>query len=291
MGTVVREEVETFPSWKRQPRYSPGTSTFLEFVLLSFSATQGHLLAAVIAKDMTSIDRRRNNGPQSSCPPIFDSPIDAAPYTSSTSPQPFFLRTSLIYGANGSSFYERAFSKIVVSVHGPRPLSKASQGYSPTAILSVDFKYAPFAAARRTGYLKTTRERAIGQLIATALQSSVLTKLYPKSEIALNILVLEEPADGELETIAASVTAASAAIADAGIECIDLVAGAVIRTPPSEEEKGKGLVIGYMPHREEMTMMYMTGTGDKGQVENMIADATEQAKLVNLVLNKVLTQQ
>lgn len=219
--------------------------------------------------------------------------------TSAPTPTPskFFLRTNLIASANGSSFYESSTSKIVVSVQGPRPLSKTNNGYFPTAIVSIDFKYAPFATRERVGYQKSTRERAIGQLLGTAIRPSILTKLFPKSEIAVNVMVLEESKrDGEgeegseLQTIAGAITAASAAIADAGIDCTDLVSGGVIEKEGEVDGERLGVVVGYMPHREEMTMFYVIGEGVKSEVEDMVREACEQAKVVNMVVNKVLLE-
>lgn len=106
----------------------------------------------------------------------------------------------------------------------------------------------------------------------------------------MNVIVLEEPENGELNTIAATITAASAAIADAGIECTDLVAGSVIKTLSDNEGQERALVIGYMPHREEVTMMYATGKADKAELDKMISEAIEQATMVNLVVNQVLLE-
>lgn len=255
-----------------------------------------------------SIDRRRNNGPANSYPPVFESAEEeeggkVRMERDDDIGDKFFLRTRLVGKANGSAYFEKGALKILVSVQGPRPALKPSgsgsgTGYSPSASVSVDFKYAPFAcAAERHGYVKTSRERVLGAWLATSITPSILVSRYPKSEIAIYVMVLEEaqtlnehaPEEAdEAETIAGCVTATSAALADAGIEVCDLVAGAAVLS--SKEDGGSGgIVLGYMPNRETVTMLHSTlKQGDKKRVEALVNQAVQKAKLVNLAVCKTL---
>lgn len=158
--------------------------------------------------------------------------------------------------------------------------------------------------------------------LATALQRSILLEKYPKSGIDVFITVLDCEGEagavtgvnsfqsggsnvggggsgggvdvGLLGVLAGAITCASAAIADAGIECLDLVSGGVaalvrkrkggasvdamvdvtdikeelvVVQDPSPEEHAPGDIIaacavGYMAAREELTEVWMRGSVD-----------------------------
>lgn len=246
----------------------------------------------------STIDRRRNNGPANSAPPIFETASPALDVMSVDKAEgeeekgKFFLKTGLVHKSNGSTYYEKDRFKVMVSVQGPRPLSKSTP-YSPSASIVVEFKYAPFALSGvRYGYVKTPEERVIGQLIEDAVAPSVLGARYPKCEISIIVMVLERADDGdgggESETIAGCVTATSAALADAGIEVCDLVSGVAV---PCDDEGDGSIVLGYMPNREEVTMLYSTlKAGTKQQIERLVEKAVHRAKNVNLAVSKSLLE-
>lgn len=112
--------------------------------------------------------------------------------------------------------------------------------------------------------------------------------LLPKSAIDVYITVLES--DGISSCLSAAITAASAALAHAGIEMLDLVAacsasyiptglsiaatesaGSIVSSPPQifmdadlEEEKHEqgSIVLAYMPSRNEVTHVLQNGKAE-----------------------------
>ena len=174
--------------------------------------------------------------------------------------------------ASGSAYYElepsprnrsHAFSfqgpssalKLTCTVHGPKPLPRSAP-FAPHAILSTHIKYAPFAAGERKGYLRDASERDLSVHLDAALRGIIIGDRWPKSGIEVIITVLEgdevawkgdgSPGGntlpvgvgnlGMMNVLAGCITVASAAIADAGIDCLDLVTGGVaaIVTPRQE---------------------------------------------------------
>ncbi len=120
-----------------------------------------------------------------------------------------------------------------------------------------------------------------------------------------------------MTVLAASITAASAALVDAGIDCVDIVAGgvaSVVRNPdvkgthkqvtsgedsesdkilvldPSPSEHKETLascVVGYLPQRDEITELWMSG--DAGLDPQKLTDgAVEAARLTSTVLTETL---
>lgn len=206
----------------------------------------------------------------------------------------------MIAKANGSAYFEREKIKIICAVHGPRQQGRSAP-YSPDANVTCEVKYAPFACRSRHGYVRDAHERALSAQLADALAPSILTHKYPKSEIAIYITILEE--DGALATLAAALSAASCAVADAGIECADLVAAASVTLRSEGEvlvdtsaEEGQvddvGMVVGYMANRGEVTLMQMTGlVAEYGKIDTLLDVCVQQASLVRAIVNKTLNEQ
>jgi exosome complex component MTR3 len=234
------------------------------------------------------------------------------------------LKTGLIPSASGSSYLEieptsRAISsssssssspksliapatslKIACAVHGPRPLPR-SANYSPNLLLTTHVKYAPFAHRRRKGHIRDASERDLGVHLETAIRGAIIAERWPKSALDVTITVLEAEDDrwwgdasgssdaswGMMNVLAGCITAAAAAIADARIDCLDLVAGGVAALV-TEDEAGKSgnkdhsqknsppkllldpdpsehrnivaaCVVGYLPGRDEVTEIWLKG--------------------------------
>ncbi|KAG0644780.1 3' exoribonuclease family, domain 1-domain-containing protein [Tuber brumale] len=197
-------------------------------------------------------DRRRINGPpEGTTPPVFltSSTHISIVKRSPTALRKIFLKTSLTPPATGSAFLELPTPsnhsaptlKLTASVYGPRPLP-SSTTFSPNARLTAELKFSPFSTpGRRRGYIRDGMERDLSAQLSIALGKSVAVGKYPKSAIDVFVSVLDcegglgDRGDergggvevGLMSVLAAAISCASAAIADAGIECFDIVAGGV----------------------------------------------------------------
>lgn len=167
--------------------------------------------------------------------------------------------------------------------------------------MTTHVKYAPFAARRRKGHIRDASERDLGVHLETALRGAIIAERWPKSGIDITITILEAEDDrwwgdapdshdaswGMMNVLAGCITAASAAIADAHIDCLDLVAGGVAALV-SDEEKGSAAitpklmldtdpaehrsivsacVVAYMPARDEVTELWLKGDSSKASLE------------------------
>ncbi|KAK0253239.1 3'-5'-exoribonuclease [Friedmanniomyces endolithicus] len=282
-------------------------------------------------------DRRRLNPPSGgTAPPVFATVPDAKPQRPTRTRKPdehrkLFLRTGIVPSASGSAYYEippqqqqqtgllvpqRSSLKITCTVHGPRPLPR-NAAFSPNLLLSAHVKFAPFATHNRRGYVRDASERDLGAHLETALRGVVIGERFPKSgcEVVLTILEGEEDGWGAggtevkgggwgiMTVLAGCITAASAALVDAGIDCVDLISGGVaavkyagrhggqedgvvVLDPAPSEHDGEimaACVVGYLQSRDEVTEMWMKG--DAGtQVQTLIDEAVKAASLVRAVL-------
>ncbi|KAF8541403.1 exoribonuclease [Trichophaea hybrida] len=270
-------------------------------------------------------DRRRINGPPgATAPPVFFSQRPPPPRLRAPDGlRKIFIKTSLTPPATGSAFFELSAPntlKLSASVYGPRPLPP-SAGFSPHARITAELKFAPFSTeGNRRGYVRDALERDLSAQLQIALASSVKTAAYPKSGIDVFVTVLdcegsiEEGGEwlGCMQALAGAITCSSTAIADAGIECVDLVSAGIAAAV--EKESGIELVmdpspldrydikaavlVGYMAGRDELTLMWTKGdleivdeTGKSGEFENVVDKAVGVATQMRAVLNEAVKER
>lgn len=247
------------------------------------------------------------------------------------------LKTGLTPSASGSAYLELEPSSIALlgarslakpssalklscTVHGPRPLPRSAP-FTSQLLLSTHVKFAPFASRQRRGYVRDNSERDLAVHLETALKGMIISERWPKSGLDVVITVLEGEEDnyvgqassktaeekgrsegwGAMSILAGCITVASAAVADAGVDCVDLVTGgvaALVRQPaidsagqqgrpkgaevevesatsmvkdpcPVEhEEIAAACVVGYSQSRDEITEIWMKGNVSKLQQRN-----------------------
>ncbi|KAF3903007.1 hypothetical protein ABW20_dc0108108 [Dactylellina cionopaga] len=305
-------------------------------------------------------DRRRNNPPShGTTPPVFlstssDSIKREQPSRPPNEIRKIFLRTGLISSVTGSSFLEIAPLKLSVSVLGPRPLPRTSSTpFAAQAIITTEVKFAPFASTVRRGYLRDSSERDLGSRLYQALVGAIRRELYPKSRIEVVVTILDSEDEGdEVNTVymeegktttsepkfwdagraeralgvvlAGCITAASAALADAGIEMFDLVSGGVasvfvdeaggkgkgkgsgdvinklyVRDPSAMPLEGKTpqatCVLGYMAARDEISELWISGKlGTKNgtaEMDELVDEAIAAARSSRGVLNEAAKER
>ncbi|KAF8336946.1 3' exoribonuclease family, domain 1-domain-containing protein [Cantharellus anzutake] len=191
---------------------------------------------------MYSFDRRRVNGPENTYPPAYESTKEAPSPTRRQGRKPHnirpfvFLKVGLITQAHGSAYIETEKLKIACAVYGPR--QNKNSPYTQQGALNVEVKIVPFATKRRRIPIKDVEDRSLSMQIHQCLAPSLRLDLFPKSIIDVFITVLEM--DGEASCIASGSIAASAALADAGIEMFGLVAACSACTFPSPSRDGGG---------------------------------------------------
>lgn len=167
--------------------------------------------------------------------------------------------------------------------------------------------------------MRDAAERDLGAHLETALRGVIIGERWPKSSCEVIITVLEGEEDGwwgdageggkaggwgMMNVLAGCITVASAALVDAGIDCVDLISGgvaALIGPPssgedgfvldpcPSEHEIRAACVVGYLQTRDEVTEMWMKG--DSGsQAETLIDNAVRAATLTRNVLAEAVKE-
>ena len=185
--------------------------------------------------------------------------------------------------------------KLSCAVHGPKPLPRNAT-FSPNLQLTASIKFAPFATRVRRGYVRDATERDLGVHLEDALKAMILPDRWPKSAIDIAVTVLEAEEDrttaesgvenvGLMNILSGSITAASAALADAKIDVLDLMTGGVaaiaagqngqrvvLLDPAAKEDETLQAagVVGYLPSRDEVTEIWTTGAlSESGQDDDL----------------------
>lgn len=230
--------------------------------------------------------------------------------------------------ASGSAYLEIESSgnggsglKLSCSVHGPRALPRSTP-FSPHIILSTHVKFAPFATKQRRGYLRDPIERDLGTHLEAALRGSIIADRWPKSGVDIIISIVEGEQDREISkaqgieawdtmnALSGCITVASAALADAGIDCVDTVAGGVaalvqdegddaapsivVDPIPAEHEKVlAACCIAYLPTRQEVTNLWFKGdlpASDMDVYTQLVEKGIQASKSANRVLVDCLNE-
>ena len=180
--------------------------------------------------------------------------------------------------------------------------------------------------------MRDSNERDLAVHVETALRGVMIADRWPKSGVDVVITILEGEDDhgssgwGMMTVLAGCITAASAAIADAGIDCVDLVAGGVAAllpskhgdadvqgdattphivldpTPRQHQDIRAACVLAYLASRDEITEIWVRGDVpvlDEGLdgasssdvlLEKLTDHAVHAAKAATLVLAEAVKE-
>ena len=182
--------------------------------------------------------------------------------------RPIRMQVGVLYNANGSALVEYGNTKVLAAVYGPREPQQRHMALPYRAIIRCRYHMAPFSTHERKSPAPSRREIELSKVIREALEPIVMTEMFPRTSIDIFIEVLN--ADGGTRT--ASVTAASLALADAGIPMRDLVAGVAVG-------KVDGVLVLDINEAEDMY----------GEADMPVAAAPSLGLITLLQLNGVLT--
>jgi exosome complex component RRP41 len=133
--------------------------------------------------------------------------------------RPIKIKAGVLDRADGSCYLEWGDNKVIVGVHGPREVHPRHMQNPLRGIVRARYNMTPFSVSERKRPGPDRRSTEISKLISEALENVVLTDRFPRTTVDVFIEVLEASAG----TRCAGLTAASVALADAGIPMKDLV--------------------------------------------------------------------
>ena len=208
--------------------------------------------------------------------------------------RPIKIEVGILSNADGSAYIEQGKNKILAAVYGPKEMHPKHLSLPDRMVLRCRYHMAPFSVQERKSPAPSRREVELSKVIREALEPSVFVEYYPRTGIDVFVEVLQ--ADGG--TRCASITAASLAIADAGIPMRDLVVACaagkiddtvVLDLMDTEDKVGTADVpVALMPNFNAVTLLQMDGILTPKEFENAVNLAMEGCKKIYVLQKEAL---
>jgi exosome complex component RRP41 len=199
--------------------------------------------------------------------------------------RPLKIEAGVLKRADGSAYLEWGNNKVLAAVYGPRECHPRHMQDPTRALVQCHYNMASFSVDDRKRPGPDRRSQEISKIISEALTHVVFTEYFPRASIDVYIEVLQANAG----TRCAGLTAASVALADAGIPMMDLVASCaagkveetvVLDLMKEEDNFGSAdIPVGYVPRTEEIVLLQMDGdltTDEFRKGLGMAVDACKQ---------------
>lgn len=200
--------------------------------------------------------------------------------------RPLTIEAGVLEKADGSAYLELGRNKAIASVYGPREMHPRHLQRTDRAVLRCRYNMAPFSVEDRKRPGPGRRSKEISKVAREALEPAVFLRRYPRAVIDVSMELLQSSAG----TRTAGITAASVALADAGIPMRDLVAsiasgkadGTIVLDLQKEEDQfgDVDMPIAYMPQKGSITLLQMDGNFESGEFEEALDLAVEGCKQV-----------
>jgi exosome complex component RRP41 len=197
------------------------------------------------------------------------------------------ISVGVISNADGSAMVSYGNTTAVAAVYGPREMHPRHLSLPDKAVMRVRYHMAPFSTKdERKNPAPSRREIEISKVLREALEPAIFLEQFPRSRIDVFVEIVQ--ADGS--TRVASLTAASLALADAGVPMRDLVIGVsvglvdgvvVLDLNGLEDNYGEGdMPVGYMPNLGRITLLQLDGAWSRDKFAEAIKLAVKGAEYV-----------
>ena len=208
--------------------------------------------------------------------------------------RPISMQVGLMKNADGSAYIEWGKNKIMAAVYGPKEVHPKHQVLPDRALLRCRYHMAPFSVDERKNPAPSRREIEISKVIREALVPAVIVEDYPRTTIEVWVEVLQSDGGSRV----AGITAASLALADAGINMRDLVVGCscgivndqvVADLDDTEDKEGSGdMPVAIMPTLGLVSLLQVDGIYTREQFQKAFELAIEKGKQVNAMQRAAL---
>ncbi len=201
--------------------------------------------------------------------------------------RPIKIEAGVLKRADGSAYVVWGNNMVLAAVYGPREAHPRHVQNSNRAIVQAKYNMAAFSVGDRKRPGPDRRSVEISKIISEALEAVTMTELFPRATIDVYMEVLQANAG----TRCAAITAASVAMADAGIPMRGLVTGCaagkagdkvILDLGQEEDNFGQADVpLAIVPRTGEVVLLQMDGHLTQEEFDEAFRLATEAA--VNVV--------
>jgi exosome complex component RRP41 len=207
------------------------------------------------------------------------------------------LEVGILDKANGSAYIEHGRNKILAAVYGPREAHPKHIALADRAVVRCRYHMAPFSTDERKSPAPSRRELELSKMIRESLEPAIMSEYFPRATIDLFIEVLQADAG----TRCAGITAASLALADAGIPMRELVAACaagkidgkvVLDLSDIEDKQGDAdLPVAFMPKSNVISLLQMDGSLTEEEFKQALELATNACRKIYDMQREALQQK
>jgi exosome complex component RRP41 len=211
--------------------------------------------------------------------------------------RPLKIEAGVLERADGSAYLEFGGNKVLVAVYGPKESHIRRFQRPDRAYIRCRYNMAPFSVDDRKRPGPDRRSVEISKITAEALQPSIILEKYPRSLIEIYIEVLE----AEGGTRCAGITAASVALADAGIPMKDMVVACaagkandevILDLSEVEDKDGQADVpVAIMPRSGEITLLQSDGNLTAEEFEKAVDLAIKGCQDISKIQKEALKKR
>ncbi len=176
------------------------------------------------------------------------------------------ITASVLPNADGSCYLEWGQNKVLAGVHGPKEVIPKHMSNPYKGIIKFEYRMATFSVPDRKSPKPGRRDIEISKVCGEALSKAVMLEKFPNTALEVWVEILDSNAGSRV----AALTAASVALADAGIPMTDLVCacaagkagGKIILDLNKDEEDAPDAVdmpLAVLPNSGEIVLLQMDG--------------------------------
>ncbi len=211
--------------------------------------------------------------------------------------RPVSMKVGVLENADGSAYIEFGKNKIMAAVYGPREVHPKHMSVPDRSVLRCRYHMTPFSTDTRKNPVPSRREIEISKVIREGLEPALILTDYPRTAIEVYLEVLQS--DGGSRC--ASITAASLALADAGINMRDLVVGCaagkiegkvVVDLDDIEDKEGEGdMPMAMLPNLGQVTLLQLDGKFNRKEFDEAFKLAKDGCMKVYDIQRKALMEK
>jgi exosome complex component RRP41 len=208
--------------------------------------------------------------------------------------RPITMRSGVLDRANGSCYLTWGNNKIICAVYGPREIHPKHLAKPDRAVVRVEYRLATFSVNERKSPAPRRREYELSKIITESLDSILFLEKFPNGVIDVFLTVLD--ADGG--TRCAALTAASLALADAGLPMRGFITGCavgkiegkmVVDLSDIEDKDGQGdMPVAMNSNTGEITLLQCDGEFTPEEVKEGLKLATQAIEEVYSLQRKAV---
>ena len=211
--------------------------------------------------------------------------------------RPIKMEVGVLKNADGSCYIEFGKNKIMVAVYGPKEVHPRHMALSDRSLLRCRYHMSPFSTTTRKNPAPSRREIEISKVLREALEPSLILEDYPRTAIDVFVEILQS--DGGSRC--AGITAASVALADAGINMRDLVSAVavgkvdgkiVLDLNDAEDKEGEAdMPVAIMPNLNRVTLFQFEGILTKEEFEKAYELALKSVRKIYKIQREALYEK